>query len=102
ENDQRSPWYALARASYAYALYMGGDLENAAAHAQEALVSNASIAGVRLPSFAVMSLIAIEEGRLDQAEAHARAALRIVDEPGVGTTPQSTVAYTVVGAVYAS
>jgi LuxR family maltose regulon positive regulatory protein len=102
ENDQKSPWYAAARAAYAFALYLSGDFEGAAAQADEALVSNASFAVVHMWSSAVMSLIAVEEGRLDQAGEYARAAHDLGAEAGLSTAPQNSLAYTAAGAVYAS
>jgi LuxR family transcriptional regulator, maltose regulon positive regulatory protein len=102
ENDQRSPWYALARTACAFALYLSDDFEGAAAQAEGALLSKPAIALVRMLSSAVMSLVAVEEGKLDQAGEYARAARSIVDEPGVSTTPHNSLVYTAVGAVYAS
>jgi LuxR family maltose regulon positive regulatory protein len=102
ENDQRSPWYALARAAYAFALYLCGDLEGAAAQAEEALHANASITLVRLNCYGVMSLIAVEEGNLDQGQEYARVARDMVSGTGLRTAPQSSVGYTGAGAVFAS
>jgi LuxR family maltose regulon positive regulatory protein len=49
-----------------------------------------------------MSLIAVEEGRLDQAGEYARAAHDLGGEAGLSTAPQSSLAYTAAGAVYVS
>jgi LuxR family maltose regulon positive regulatory protein len=102
EIDQTSPWYALARAAFGLARYLCGDLEGAAAQVEAALLSNASIALVRMLCYAVMSLIAVEERKLDQAGEHARAACDIADDLGLTAAPQSSLAYAAAGAFYAS
>jgi LuxR family maltose regulon positive regulatory protein len=102
ENDQTSPWYALARAAYGFALYICGDVEGASVQAEAALHANASIALVRMLSYAVTSLIAAEEGNLDQAWEYARAARDIVSGSGLRTVPQGSLAYTATGAVFAN
>jgi LuxR family transcriptional regulator, maltose regulon positive regulatory protein len=103
ECDPASPWYALARTAFGAALYYSGELEQAAAQAEEARLSHASISLVRMMTFAVLALIAIEQGRIAQAEELARTARDIVSDPelGLSTTPQSSLAYTATGAVYA-
>ena len=68
EADRSSPWYALARTAAAFSLYLSGALEPAAAQAEEALLGNPAIAVVRMLALAVKALIAIEEGRLGQAD----------------------------------
>jgi LuxR family maltose regulon positive regulatory protein len=102
EDDPRSPWYALARTAYGFALYLCGDFENAAVQAEEALLGNLSIAMVRMLSYGVASLIAVEEGRLDRAGEYARAARGIVRESSLRLVPQGALAYTAAGAVFAS
>jgi LuxR family maltose regulon positive regulatory protein len=103
ETDPASPWYAQARASYAAALYWSGDLAAAAEQAQAAAAGTASIAVIRLMGFAFLSLIAIEQGKLDEAERHARTACQIVDGDGSGLAgvPQTWLADTAAGAVSA-
>jgi LuxR family maltose regulon positive regulatory protein len=103
ETDPASPWYAQARASYAAALYWSGDLAAAAEQAQVAAAGTASIAVIRLMGFAFLSLIAIEQGKLDEAERHARTACQIVDGDGSGLAgvPQTWLADTAAGAVSA-
>ena len=104
ESDRSSPWYALARTAYAAALYFSGALAPAAAQAQEALLGNADIATVRMLAFAVMSLIATEEGRYAQAERLAGSAREILasDEVGLGATPITAVGHAAAGAVHAA
>jgi ATP/maltotriose-dependent transcriptional regulator MalT len=104
ENDPASPWFALAQASFAAALYWCGDLERAAEHARQALLSQASIALVRIQALAVMALVAGEQGRLAQAEELALSAHAIAtdNDLGLGETPQSAIAHTALGAAYAA
>jgi len=103
ETDPASPWYALARGSYAAALYWCGDLAAAAEQARIAVAGTGSIAVIRMMSFAYLSLIAVEQGNLDEAERHARTARQIVDaaDSGLAETPQATLAETAAAAVSA-
>ncbi len=104
ETDPASPWHALARASYAGALYWSGDVDEAAAQARTAVSGTGSIAVVRMLGFALLALIAVDQGHLDEAEQLARTAREIVADPdsGLGAAPQSSLAFTAVGAVSAS
>lgn len=103
ETDPASPWYALARVSYAAALYWSGDLAAAGEQAQAAAAGTASIAVIRLLGFAFLSLIAIEQGNLDEAERYAYAAGLIADgaDSGLAGVPQTALADTAAGAVSA-
>jgi ATP/maltotriose-dependent transcriptional regulator MalT len=104
ETDPASPWYALAHSAIGAALYWTGEFDLAAAYTEKALSSEAAIALVRMRSTAVMALLAVEADRLAQAEELARAALDIVSDPGLGLdeAPQSSFAYTAMGAVLAA
>jgi LuxR family maltose regulon positive regulatory protein len=103
ETNPASPWYALARASYAGALYWSGDLAAAAEQAQAVVAGTASVEIVRLRGFAFLSLIATEQGNLDEAERHARTACQIAKsaDSGVGGGPQTSLAYTAAAAALA-
>ena len=104
ETNPTSPWYALARTAFGLALYLCGDLASAAAQTQEALLSQASIPLVRMLTFALSSLIKVEEGWLAQAEKLAHAAREMVGDgdTGLAAAPQSSLVYTASGAVYAA
>jgi LuxR family maltose regulon positive regulatory protein len=104
EDDRSSPWYALARTSYAAALYFSGDMEPAAVQVEKALLGNPAIVVVRMLVLAVMSLIAVEEGRLARAEGLARAAREIVahGDARLGEAPMNSLGYAAAGAVYAA
>jgi LuxR family transcriptional regulator, maltose regulon positive regulatory protein len=104
EEDRASPWYALARTAAAFALYLSGALESAAAQAEEALLGNPAIAVVRMLAFAVKSMIAIEEGRLAEAQELANSAREFVTrgDVGLGEAPLNALGYAAAGAVHAA
>jgi ATP/maltotriose-dependent transcriptional regulator MalT len=104
ETDPGSSWYALAHVTFGAALYWSGEFDLAAAHAEEAMLSKEPIALVRNLSSAIMALLAVDEGRLAQADELAQAARDIVTDPalGLGQTPQSSFAYLATGAVLAA
>jgi LuxR family transcriptional regulator, maltose regulon positive regulatory protein len=99
ESDLASPWYALARATYAGALYWCGDLKAAAAQAEEALASSVSSGVTRMLGLAVLSLTVIDQGDLVKADQFARMASELVTDAAL--IPQSTLAFTAAGAVFA-
>ena len=102
EADPASPWYALARVSYVSALYLCGDFDAAFVQARRA--SPAGAPGlIRVLGFAVLSLIAVDRGELDQAEQWARTAQEILARaaPGLSAAPQSSLVFTAAGEVAA-
>jgi LuxR family transcriptional regulator, maltose regulon positive regulatory protein len=103
ENDPVSPWHALAKASYAAALYWSGRLEAAAAQAHGASAASGPPTLIHILSFAVLSLIAADRGELAEAQHWASAAREIVTSagPGLSEAPQSSLASTAAGAVAA-
>ena len=103
EPDPASPWHALAQATYASALYWAGDLDNAAAQAERALAAPASVGIVRMLALAILSLVLIDKAQPARAEQLARSARDILAEghSGLGSAPQSSLAYTATGAVFA-
>jgi LuxR family maltose regulon positive regulatory protein len=103
EPDPASPWHAMARASYAAALYWSGDLDAAAARAEEALSAPACVGIIRMLASAIFSLAALGQGRPAEAEQLARSACDILADPDsdLGEAPQSSLAYTAAGAVLA-
>ncbi len=102
EPDPASPWHALARVSYASALYLSGDFDAAAVQAQHGSPAEAP-ALIRVLGFAVLSLVAVDRGQLDQAEQWARTAQDILAraDPGLSAAPQSSLAFTAAGEVAA-
>ena len=103
ETNPASPWHALARSSYAATLYWSGELDAAAAQARAASSGTGSIALIRMVGLTILSLIAIEQGNLDEAGLRSRAALDIVTAAGsgLGGAPQSSLAFAAAGAVSA-
>ena len=68
DTDPASPWYALARTALGAALYLSGEFDAAFAQLSDAMQGDASLAVVRLLACSVMALVAIERGRLGQAQ----------------------------------
>jgi LuxR family transcriptional regulator, maltose regulon positive regulatory protein len=103
EQDPASPWHALALLAYASALYWSGDLDTAAAHGERALAAPGSDGIIRAVASAILSLVALDEARVDQAEQLARSARDIVADAGsrLAAAPQSALAYAAVGAALA-
>jgi len=103
ETNAASPWHALARSSYAATLYWSGELDAAAAQAQAVSSGTGSIALIRMVGLTILSLIAVDQGNLDEAGHRARAALDIVTATGGGPggAPQSSLAFAAAGAVSA-
>lgn len=103
EPDPSSPWHALALASYAAALYWSGEVDSAAGRAEEALSAPGCIGVIRLLGAAILSLAELDQARLERAEQLARAAYDIIveDDSPLGAAPQSALAYTAIGAVFA-
>ena len=101
DTDPASPWYALARTALGSALYLSGEFDPAFAQLSDALQGDASIAVVRLLACSVMALVAIERGRLGQAQELVAAAREIAGNGDLGDGPHGAIAYTAAGAVAA-
>lgn len=101
EDDPASPWYALARASLGWSLYLSGAVSRAQAPLEEALLATALTSLARMFSLSILALIALEAGRVPQAEALARAAREMAASGRPGDTPHTALAHTAIGAVYA-
>jgi LuxR family transcriptional regulator, maltose regulon positive regulatory protein len=104
ETDPGSPWYALAHSAFGLALYFGGEYELAAEHVRKARMGTMPVAVARLQCLTVMAWLAVEAGRIAEAEEHVQALLDIVTDPGQGLSaaPQASLAYTASGAVHAA
>ena len=102
ESDPASPWYAMARSGLGFSLYLSGEPEAAAAWLEEAARSQSSHPLTRMFSLSVLSLVAIELGRLPQAQEAADAARVLAARDGLDDAPQSSLAYTATGAVHAA
>jgi LuxR family transcriptional regulator, maltose regulon positive regulatory protein len=104
ESDSALPWYGLARAAYGVAQYFSGDFRSAGRLLDEALASGPQVAVVRLYTLVARSLVAVQEGRLEQAEQTARAARDLTADPafGLSYSPQGALPRIAVGAVHAA
>ena len=102
ECDPASPWYAMARSCLGFSLYLSGEPKAAAASLEEAARSQASYPLTRMFSLSVLSLVAVELGRLPQAQEAADAARVIAARDDLDEAPQSSLAYTATGAVHAA
>ena len=101
DTDPASPWYALARTALGAALYLSGEFDAAFAQLSEAIQGDPPIAQVRLLACSVMALVAVERGRLGQAEELAAAARDIIGEDDLSAAPRNAIVYTASGAVAA-
>ncbi len=102
ESDPRSPWYAMARGALGFSLYLSGEPKAAAEPLEEALQNQASTPLARMLTLSVLSLVAIELGRLPRALELASAARSLGRRDDLSQAPQSSVAYIAMGAVYAA
>ena len=100
ESDPASPWYALARAALGFSLYLSGEHKAAEGPLEEAVSSEAAIPLVRMFGLSVLSLAAVELGKLARAQELADAARSL--GKGATETPPSSLAYLAAGAVYAA
>ena len=102
DTDPASPWYALARTALGAALYLSGEFDAGYAQLSDALQGDASIVVVRLLACSVTALVAVERGRVGQAQELVTAAREIAGEDDPGDAPRSAIAYTAAGAVAAT
>ena len=87
DTDPASPWYALARTALGSALYLSGEFDAAFAQLSDAVRGDASIAMVRLLACSVMALVAVERGRLGQAQELVAAAREIAGDGDLSDAP---------------
>jgi LuxR family transcriptional regulator, maltose regulon positive regulatory protein len=104
ETDPGSLWYAVAHSSFGVALYFSGEFGLAEEQLHKVQMGTTTVAVSRLQSHTTMALLAVEAGTIGQAEEHARAAVDLATDPGLGLSaaPQSSLAYTASGAVHAA
>ncbi len=102
EDDPGSPWYTLARATHGFALYLSGELEAAVPPLEQAVASDGSATLVGVLAYAALALTALELGQLTRARELAVTARRLAAQDELAETPQSSMAYTAAGAVYAA
>jgi LuxR family transcriptional regulator, maltose regulon positive regulatory protein len=102
ETDPRSPWHGLAKAAYGFSLYLSGDLPAAEERLEEAARSEAFTTPLGLLGLSALSLIAVRRGDLPRARDLASTARGLATRCELDDAPQSSLAYTANGAVYAA
>jgi LuxR family transcriptional regulator, maltose regulon positive regulatory protein len=99
EDDPASPWYALALTVRGFSLYMSGE-PGAAEALRRAVLSGVADPAIQLTAMSIATLVAIAEGRPAEGSVLADAALRVADD-SLADTPQASLAYLAVAAVWA-
>ena len=104
ETDTESRWSSAARGALSAALYWADEFEAAGVRAQEARLNPEVLAPFQLVATVVMTWLAVEAGRLAQADDLAREAWELGTNPsfGLGGTSRSAFAHLAVGAVHAA
>jgi len=102
ETNPRSPWHGVAKAAYGFSLYLCGDLRAAEDQLAEAVRSEASTAPLSILGVSALSLIAVQRGDLPRARDLASTARSLATRCELDDAPQSSLAYTATGAVYAA
>jgi LuxR family maltose regulon positive regulatory protein len=102
EDDPRSPWRTLALAAHGFCLYLSGELEAAVPPLEQAVASDGSATLIGVLAYAALSLASLELGQPARARELALAARRLAVQDDLAETPQSSLAYTATGAVYAA
>jgi LuxR family transcriptional regulator, maltose regulon positive regulatory protein len=104
ETDTESRWSSAAHGALSAPLYWADEFQAAAVHAQEARLNPQTLAPFHLVATTVMTWLAVDAGRLAQADELAREAWELGTNPsfGLGGTSRSSFAYLAVGAVHAA
>lgn len=102
EPAERSPWAALVRYALGTSLYLSGEAQEARKPLEEALLLTEDDQHlVRVVALSFLSLVATEEGYLEEAESHARAAQELVEGLRPYRIPQISQAPIALGCVLA-
>ena len=102
ETNPRSPWHGLAKAAYGFSLYLCGDLRAAEEQLAETVRSEASVTPLSMLGMSALALIAVRRGDLPRARDLAGAARDLATRCERDDAPQSSLAHTATGAVYAA
>jgi LuxR family transcriptional regulator, maltose regulon positive regulatory protein len=102
--DLQADWRPLAMAASGTALYFAGEIAVARQRLEQAMWVPSPLARVRLLAATMRCLVALEEGRLDQATEFARTARELEANLtyGLATAPQAAFAGLATGAVAAA
>jgi LuxR family transcriptional regulator, maltose regulon positive regulatory protein len=102
ETRQTSPWTPLVNLELGISFYYTGDISRARGPAEEALrLTKNNQPVLRLPMLFLLSLIATDEGHLEEAESLAREAGTVVERFRLQRIPQATLATIALGCVLA-
>jgi LuxR family maltose regulon positive regulatory protein len=102
ESGESSPWAALVRFALGSGLYLSGDTAQARKPLEEALgLTEDGERLVRMVTLSFLSLVATDEGCLEEAESHARAAHALVERLRSYEIPQTSFAPIALGRVLA-
>jgi LuxR family transcriptional regulator, maltose regulon positive regulatory protein len=102
EPGENSPWAALVRFALGSALYLSGETSQAREPLEEALaLAEDDQRLVRVISLSFLSFVATDEGNLEEAESHARAAKALVERLRSYRIPQTSLALIALGRVLA-
>ena len=97
-----SPWGGLVRLGLGHGLYLSGDSSGARKPLEEALVlTRVAKPLVRMAVLFSLSNVALDEGRLEEAEARAREACELVERFQLQRVPQATLVPIALGRVLA-
>ena len=93
EPGESSPWAALVRFALGCSLFLSGDTSRARRPLEEALVlAENGQRLVRMVTLSFLSFVAADEGHLEEAESHARAAQALVEGLRPFAIPQTSLA----------
>jgi LuxR family transcriptional regulator, maltose regulon positive regulatory protein len=102
EPGESSPWAAVVRFGLGAGLYLSGETSQARKPLEEALVlTQDSQRLVRVMTLSFLSFVAADEGHLEEAESHARAAQALVERLRPYGIPQASLPPIALGCVLA-
>ncbi len=102
EPRESSPWAALVRFGLGGGLYLSGEISQARKPLEEALLlTQDSQRLVRVMTLSFLSFVAVDEGHLEEAESHARAAQALVERLRPYAIPQASLPPIALGCVLA-
>ena len=102
ETNPWSPYFAIAHLGRAHAAFVEGELDLAADHFARASQTDAAPAIVRVLSLSGHSLVEHERGHLHRSRDLAELAMRLVQNKGLGSMPQASLAFTALGQAQAA
>jgi LuxR family maltose regulon positive regulatory protein len=102
EPGESSPWAALVRFALGSSLYLSGKTSQARKPLEEALLlTEDGQRLVRIVTLSILSFVATDQGHLEEAEAHARAAQALAERLRPYRIPQTSLAPIALGRVLA-